>query len=201
VPDGDGTYRVDRTTFTAKIGRDGRIDFTDKPNLSIGVQLPTQKQVGKALERWYSDPYGWSTVPPPAAVVGVGGAFDLTDAYMRANGEDPYRYEKMLVSRATAAARDQMAADERARLRRDGLAELRARLHAIWRSPAPAPARRARLFALWDEMAEDGELAQAGAAARAVVLRFIRAHVADGYPPPELDALNARRRSRARFVP
>lgn len=205
VPDGDGGYAVDRTTFRTRIDRDGRISFEDKPPVSIGVQVPTMPKVGKHLQRWYDDPY--QTLPPPAISLGVGGSFDLTDMLMRAYGDDPYRYEKMLVARDTAALRDDMAARERGRRQREALRNLRAQLDAVWRADAPAATRRARLFALWDDLAErgDADLLRGATAARATIISFIRARLprgsADGFDDAELRRLDARRHSRAHFTP
>ena len=61
--------------------------------------------------------------------------------------------------------------------------------------------RRAALFTAWDECEED----RVGDEARAAVVDFIRDRLPSGSPDAfgasELQELNARRRSRARFAP
>ena len=68
-------------------------------------------------------------------------------------------------------------------------------------------ARRAALFELWDDAAEDGTpaLVAAGDAARLAVIGFIHSYLPatspDAYPAAELAALNARRTSKQPFAP
>jgi hypothetical protein len=85
---------------------------------------------------------------------------------------------------------------------------MRRHLDRLWaRTDLDLAAKRAALFELWDDGAEDGDtaLTEAAARTRKQVIGFIRAHLPAGsaraYSRPELDALNRRRTSRARFTP
>jgi len=136
------------------------------------------------------------------------GSLDLTDAIMRLHGDDPYRLEKARLLAETRGQRAAMAVDERSARLRESVVRMRAYLEKVWTgTPWPAAERRGALFALWQEVAEDGdsELVATGAMVRATILGFIRERLppggADAYTPREIDALNARRTCRARFEP
>lgn len=177
-PDGDGGYRIERLTFDAHVRRDGTVNIEDKS--------------------------------PSTVLQGIGMAttFDITDMIMRAIGNDPYAYEKLKLLDRTREARAQMAlADRRERLH-DALARLPRDLGRIWAYTAWSEAERRRiLFRLWDEVAEkgDAELLHAAAEVRATIAAFIRANLPAGgpsaYSAGELEALNEKRQSRARFDP
>lgn len=185
-PDGDGGYKLNRETFTARVDRDGTVHFNDKPN----VQLDNVGVQGGGL-------------------FGIGGKFDVTDAVMRANGEDPYRYEKAKFLEETRELRMALAeADRRDRLR-DAIHDLPKLLDRIWAHTTwPAVERRRALFDLWDECAEaadDDATLKAAQAVRATIVAFIRKKLprgsADAYDDAELARLNAARQSRQTFEP
>jgi len=128
--------------------------------------------------------------------------FDLTDAIMRANGEDPYQHERAWFMRETRELRGQLADRADAADARRGMRELRQRLTRIWEDEAlSAQVRRRRIFDLWDDCADD----ELGARARTAVIRFIRERLPSGspdaYPETEIRALNATRLSPVLFVP
>jgi hypothetical protein len=184
VADGGGRYRQERMTFVSHVDEDGSVHFTDKANIQ-------------------SDGFG-------VAPIGFlfSGRFDITEALMRMHGEDPYRYEKAKFMEASRAERIEMAAGARAQRLRDAAVKMPAYLEKIWRERRWPPAeRRLALFALWDEVSEDGdpELVAAGAKVRQEILWFIQRRlpegVADAFTRAELDALNAHRKSHARFEP
>lgn len=173
--DGDGGYREDRTTFEARVDRDGHIKFTDKANLKLE---------------------------------GLGGSFDLTDAVMRAMGDDPYGYEKKRIMERTRETRAGMAVAERGELLNEALRKLPGYLRRIWGHPTWTVAQKRRaLFALWDEVAEEGppEVLRAGEAVRAIIVRFIGETLpegsADGFTGEELEKMNRARKSRRPFQP
>lgn len=136
------------------------------------------------------------------------GTFDVTDAIMRAAGQDPYSQRKALFLDRTRDQRAAMSVDERQVTLRDSLAQLPEHLAEIWGHQAWSPAQRRRvLFELWDECAEQGpdDIVSAGKAARITIVAFIRKHLPAGsahaYTEAEIRALDRARRSRQRFTP
>ncbi len=139
--------------------------------------------------------------------LGLGFTLDITDAVMRARGDDPYLAAKMQFLKDTTAFRRRM---RRAWYRRQGRAFLQAlpkTLEGILRSRLPDADKRRLLFELWDECLETGrsELAAMGRVARSRILAFIRKSFPRGtskaYTPQELARFNHVRTSRARFDP
>ncbi len=211
-PDGTGEYGADDLTFHAHIGRDGRVGFNDKPNLHGHAHLPTGGAVKDHLERWYQDPVAVSEEDQRAVethtVTLLSGGFDVTDWAIRKAGGDPYYARKKKFLDRTRAERMQMAANSQRENLRDAVAFLRGRLDKVWRDGRMTAAeRRAILFALWDECAEDGsdEVVAAATAARATIEAFIRRRLpaasGDAFTDRELAALNRDRQSRLPFTP
>lgn len=128
--------------------------------------------------------------------------FDVTDAVMRAQGMDPYVHERQWFMRETRELRERLAGAARERERAAGLRALEDRLARVWTDRSrPARERRAAIFEMWDDCADDA----VGASARAIVVRFIQRHLPagshDAYGEAELAALNARRVSPLPFAP
>jgi hypothetical protein len=152
---------------------------------------------------------------PNVKYTGLGASFDLTDAVMRANGEDPYRFEKARFARVTARLRLRMARRHKRKLLRRSLPALRRRLRRklakLPRSRLGQRRLRRLLFDWWDECAERRGardkrlLARYGEQARALILVAIRCRLPAGsafaYGRGELALLSRRRKSRQRFVP
>lgn len=138
----------------------------------------------------------------------LGGKTELTDYVMRAVGQDPYLSDKLRWMDATREERAAIGATHRRR-QLDAVDQImRKHLTALWaRRDLDLAAKRAALFELWDDGAEDGDAAVVEAAqrTRAQVIGFIRARLPAGsagaYTAAELDAFNRRRTSRARFAP
>jgi hypothetical protein len=141
----------------------------------------------------------------------VGGGFDVTDwiarkALGKAKG-DPYAARKLAALDATRDERVEM----RRRHRNDQLDHadeiVRDSLDRLWASGASLADRKEALFELWDDCAESGDAPVVDAARRArnEIVGFVRAHLpagsAEAFTPAELDTLNARRSSHARFAP
>jgi len=182
--DGDGGYKEDRPAYQSRIDRDGSIHFTDKANLAAD-------NVGA----------GWAGLT-------LFGHFDITDAVMRALGDDPYAYEKMKIMDETREVRAGMAMADRSARLREAQSKLRGYLEKIWRIGKWTVAQKRRVyFALWDEVAEkgDAELLRAGEEARATIDAFVRARLPpggpDAYLAEELEELNRIRKSGRRFDP
>ena len=198
----DGSYVSDKTAFVATIQPDGRLSFRDKPSASVGLGTPLSPgRIKQGIRDWYNDPLHRPTLGAGGLLSIVEIHFDLTDLYMRAHGDDPYRYEKAAFGRRTEQQRTRMAASWRAARVQDALRELPSRLASIWGGGGSEAARRLRLFEAWDECAEsDDEVGRAGAQVRAGILAFLRRSQVV-YPAAELERLNARRRSHAAFAP
>lgn len=139
--------------------------------------------------------------------LGLGFTFDLTDAVMRAHGDDPYLAAKLQFLKETRTFRRRM---RRAWYRRQGRAFLQAlpkMLQGIVRSRLSPADKRRLLFELWDECLETGrsELASMGRLARSRILAFIRKAfpkgTTKGYTQQELVRFNRIRTSKASFDP
>lgn len=148
---------------------------------------------------------------------------NLSAALLEASGQERfYRAKRQLMER-TFALRLSMArrwAKEQIQLQLDAL---KRQLLEVWmRRDEPATRRRATIFELWDECEEtvavpeseaedalatelDTVRARAGRQARQTIVSFVRKRLPEGsahaYSRRELDALNARRRSKQRFEP
>jgi hypothetical protein len=225
APAGGGTFQANEGVFNARVDRDGTAHLRDGANLHVEVHLPTRKAVGDALHDWYDTAdksdrdkekvainnhraHDEDTRPDHGQVVPlVGGGFDSTDALMRRHGQDPYASRKLKFLDST---RDERAAIGAANRRADLKQSTQLMQKSLQRLAAELPdlaARREVAFELWDDCAETGDpdLVAGGAAARALVVGYIRGHFAAGtaaaYPAAELAALNRRRRSTAPFAP
>jgi hypothetical protein len=228
--DGGGRKRSDQGTFVAEVARDGTVKLTDRPNLRVGLAVPTPRDLGRGLARWYEDPYAQTRdrerererqrVPSgavdddeeqrkrPGTVPILSGSFDLTDWAMRMSGRDPYLAAKLSFLDRTREARAEMAEAHRAEMLRKVPVIIREHLARVWAQPEQTFAQRRRvLFELWDECEEQGDAAvvAATAAARSAILGFIRGRLpagsAEAYSEEELAALNRQRHSRQRFAP
>lgn len=232
-PIGGGYAESDEGAFVARVAPDGTVTFHDRPNLQWSWRLPTPRKIAKGLADWADDP--WARVkegdcdptdPTPhesckartsdkddkpesgGTVPIIGGTFDVTDAIMRAAGQDPYAAAKLAMLDRTRAAREEMAkTHQREQLRKSAQAMRSHLARLLATKDLSDDARRDQAFALWDACIETGSAVEveAGAAARAQVVAWIRMHAsagtAAGYTPTQLDAYNARRVSKARFAP
>ncbi len=233
APSGHGRHRADEGVFTATVERDGSVSLKDRRNFQIHVALPRPRQLGRAIAAWYENdtrPVGTlGTVPADGAsrrqdqnvtgadtrpdhgqtVAIIGGGFDITDALMRRHGQDPYASKKLAFLDATRDERVMIGTRHRAAQLAQAPAHVQRNLDVLWATVSEPAARRRALFELWDECAEPGSdsdaIAEAGAAARRLVIGFIRARLPAGTPDAftaaELAALNRGRSSRAAFAP
>ena len=136
---------------------------------------------------------------------GLGARFDVSDAIMRAVGQDPYASEKR---RFLDRTRDQRVAigneHKKATYQRSRQYATSAVLRA-WNSAPDLAAKKRVLFELWDECAETGraDLVAGAADARAAIENFIQWKLVgpDAYTAEELRAFNAKRSSKAVFAP
>jgi hypothetical protein len=130
---------------------------------------------------------------------------DTQDRMMLLMGIDPYARNKLAFLDRTRGQR--AAVGERHN--REQLARsaelMQKNIDRLWAMTSELAARKAGLFALWDDCAETGSdaLVAGGTAARVLVIGEIRARLAGdaAYTPAELARLNAGRRSTAVFAP
>jgi hypothetical protein len=130
------------------------------------------------------------------------GSWDLTDAIMGAQGQDPYAAERERFMRETRELRERLEAQHRRQTMQAGLRRLRGRLRRVWSTTSRShEARRQRIFRIWDDIAED----DTGTEARAIVITFIRDTIPEGsehaYTEAEIERFNSARQSRERFEP
>lgn len=175
-PRADGGYDIRDTEFSAHIAPDGTLTFEDK---GAGQKF-----------------------------TGTGYQFDITDAVMRGLGDDPYGQQKNRVREQTAELRAKMASAACEARLKTSIVELRGRLDQIWADRGlSVERRRALLFQLWDDCAEDGpqDVLQHAEMARQTIYAFISERLPTGseygFRPEEIEALNRRRGSKARFEP
>ncbi|MEZ4326993.1 MAG: hypothetical protein R3B40_17375 [Polyangiales bacterium] len=175
----DGSYRYRGHAFTAQIDREGQVHFSDRTGMAYngGGDLPDS--------------------------VSVSFGFDLTDAAYRRRGQDPYQAERAWFMRETEELREELQREARERARTTLARRVAGRAQQTWDTVERSPeARRRRIFALWDDCAEDD---LDGDAAREAIVGWVRRHLPQGsehaFSPAELSALNGRRQSRGTFAP
>jgi len=75
---GGGTHRSDQGVFVAKVEADGTVKITDRPNFHIHLVLPSPKDVGHGLARWYTTDRGTYGEPLAPGSADVGKAIQVT---------------------------------------------------------------------------------------------------------------------------
>ncbi|MBC7172295.1 MAG: hypothetical protein H5U40_07720, partial [Polyangiaceae bacterium] len=174
----DGSYVFTGSAFRARILPDGTVQFSDRNNVR------------------FADFGG------PSDSVGATVRFDITDAAERRAGNDPYRAERRWFFEETESLRERLGTEHRAGVSATEQRGLRGSLERVWADATkPAVSRRAALFRIWDDLAED----ETGAPMRQMVLTFIRTRLpvgsGDAFSPDELARLNGRRQSGETFAP
>jgi hypothetical protein len=188
--------------FGLDVDRDGTAHLRDKANVQLAIHLPSRHELAAMLERDHTEDFS----PPLDRAVDASNAelarmpdigatilrFDISDAFSRHHGNDPYASAKLRALDATRETRARMSA----RVRAETLARTPDFVHAnIARALALAPAdRRRALFELWNECDDS----PSGELARAEILAT--AH-AESYTGDELAELNAARASSTLFAP
>jgi hypothetical protein len=146
----------------------------------------------------------------------------LTEWLLRIQGKDLAAKAKAELLARTLDLRVKLAVAWNLRVIDERLRGLGPELLELWRSPGPVERKREQLFEWWDDCVErfdlqpgdvprealstiDAARVDAAAAARGQIEAFIRRHAPRGsreaYTEPELERLNARRRSQAAFTP
>jgi hypothetical protein len=223
----DGTYTVRDLTFTMRVDEDGNVTgIDDKPNFHFKIHVPNPKKIIKAFGHhvadWAEDPYGVATGTGHDATklpsgddktdgrvfTIIDGGFDVTDAIMRATGQDPYAARKRAALAATFDERAAIHAANQAHKYQISDQLMLKNISDVWmRADLDAAAKREATFELWDECVETGPDDQVAAAqkARAALARWVQVHIPKGDPDAftddELAAFNARKKSHDTFAP
>ena len=158
--------------------------------------------------------YGEDRGPKPgdggggAGIPIAGGGFDITDAFMRSRGQDPYASKKLRFLDSTRDERVQIGAKYKTQQLAQVAKLMKKNLDRTWAMTEHDPAARKRaLFELWDECVETGsaEMVAAGMSARAMVIGFIRTRLPAGsagaFTRTEIAALSRNQQSKAVFAP
>jgi hypothetical protein len=136
---------------------------------------------------------------------GLGASFDITDAFMRHHGDDPYAAQKRKFLEDTLEERYQIGKRAQHELLQHSGGLAYEALENVWAKTTDVRARKRAVFELWDDCAESGnaDLVEGGRAAREMIVAFIQARFvgADAYTPDELAAFNAKKTSKATFAP
>jgi hypothetical protein len=136
---------------------------------------------------------------------GLGASFDITDAFMRRHGDDPYAAQKRKFLEDTLEERYQIGKRAQHELLQHSGGLAYEALENVWAKTADVRARKQAVFELWDDCAESGnaDLVEGGRAAREMIVGFIQVRFVggDAYTPDELAAFNAKKSSRATFAP
>jgi len=226
APHGGGRYRSNEGVFTADVAADGSVKIKDHKNLNVHVALPRPKMIGRGIADWYTSdkgPYGADGKrslenqvsgsvdkedrSKTAVIPVLGGGFDVGDMLMRRHGQDPYAARKLAYLDATRDERVEIGNKHRAEQLAQAAKLMQKNLDRMWASVADLAGRKQALFEMWDECAETGEPAvvEAGAAARRLVVGFIRARLpagsANAYTAAELAAYNRSKHSSQGFAP
>jgi hypothetical protein len=186
--------------YTADKGRFG--ETTDE-----GVSRYTQVTPGASAST--HDPVQPSSDDrtPTVIVPVIAGGFDVNDWLMRGHGNDPYASRKLALLDATRDERAQIGGRHRSEQLKRATQLMLQNLEALWAATPDLAARKQALFELWDECAEAGtpELVEAGAAARRLVIGFIRGRLPAGsagaFTPDEIARLARTQQSKLRFEP
>jgi hypothetical protein len=177
-----GRYRYHGRGFEAVILEDGSIAMRDKGAASLMTGIPYTKLDGE-----------------PTIALGSGLALPRIDRLFRGNAADAAERREFLAR--TRALRELLheKAQARSRARADG--ELSRVLARLWDGTVPLATRKAKLFVLWDDCADD----EIGDERRAQIELFVRERCPPGttcaFTGGELALLNRTRLSRRPFAP
>jgi hypothetical protein len=132
-------------------------------------------------------------------------SYDPTEILMNRNHMDPYASNKKRFLDGTREERYQIGKKYKAEQLAHSAVIAQNNLNYLWAKTTDSNERKEALFEMWDECAETGsdKLVAGGAAARAMIVGFIRGHMTGTatYTAAELAAFNARKKSSAVFDP
>lgn len=188
-PVGRGRQTSDQDVFTLHVAEDGSVEIEDAPSVDVHVL-----RIGR--------------VPLPF----IYGRFDLTDALMRATGNDPYAAKKLKLLDETREERYEMGVAYKQKQYARTPQILRKNLEVLFATKTDPAELKQALFEMWDESidadepgTESEEAVGAGLVARKLVVGAILTHFpadsADAYTAAELAACNRKRTSKGAFAP
>ncbi len=128
--------------------------------------------------------------------------FDVTDAFMRSHGQDPYASAKREYLDRTSDQRFEIGKRYRTEQLGQSAQYMAQNLAQLWAMTTDVAKRKDGLFALWDECAETGddELVAGGAQARRLLINWVHAKRVV-FTQVELAAFNKQRKSKSTFAP
>lgn len=182
----DGTYAFSNVNFRAEIDEEGNVTFHDQ---HVSGPVPDARMQGEGPAD--------TTL---TASLGIG--FDLTEEWMRANGQDPLRNERAWFMEGTQELRDRLHAQASARYDTSSLSALVRRLGEISGNGRLSIAQKHQaVFDVWDDCATDA----IGDRAREEIVTFIADHFPAGtqlaFTETEIRAFNQRSASPVPFAP
>lgn len=183
----DGSYTYSNSRFHVRIDPDGDVSFQD---IHFGASGPGE----------WADAAGLPPGSQPVALVTI--RFDITEEWMRANGQDPLRTERAWFMTETEELRERLHASAVRRFDSNSMRRLSARLAAIASDAhMSTSAKHAAVLEIWDDCATDS----IGERARAQIVEFVQQHFPAGsalaYSESELRAYNQRRAGAPAFDP
>lgn len=132
-------------------------------------------------------------------------SWDPTEILMKKYGNDPYASNKLRMLDRTRDERYEIGKQYKVRQLAHSAELAQKNLVFLWSHTRSTAERKEALFEMWDECAETGpdELVAGGAAARKLIVGFIRANLTGeaAFTASELAALNAKKKSNAPFDP
>lgn len=180
------------------------------PNMPKKQANLTREDFGGG-ERLYGDDsatLGYKKDAPDGNAIPIAaGGFDITDAFMRGNGSDPYASKKLAFLDSTRDERVQIGKKYKSQQLAQVAQIVKKNLARVWAATTDPQQRKQALFELWDECVETGsaEVVEAAATARKMIVGFIRANVPatseHAYTSAEIAACNRAKQSTARFSP
>lgn len=135
------------------------------------------------------------------------GGFDITDAFMRGRGVDPYASKKLAFLDSTRDERVQIGARYKSAQLAQVAQIVKKNLARIWAATNDPQQRKQALFEMWDECVESGseEVVVAANTARKIIIGFARANFPAGsdhaFTEAEIAACNRAKQSHATFSP
>jgi hypothetical protein len=180
----EGRYRYDGRGFDAVILEDGSVDIRTKNGVKLLVGIPY-----RSLEE----------PQVPTLLPGTGLSIPSLERLLRGNSADAVEHREFM--ERTRGLREHLYERATARVRARADRELARALSRLWGGDEPLATRKAKLFALWDDCADD----EIGDLRRTQIESFVRMQCPAGdacaFTVGELAMLNRERISRRAFAP
>ena len=222
----DGTLRFFFSGFNADVKKNGKVRFGRKsPGFIEGNPIHPRGAYQKRVVGAFAPGTVGGDVPwLPGAGFTMGSGGDLTEAIMRAKGQDPYAADKL---RFLKRSRRWRLSLKRRALKKQSqiyLSKLPGRLLRLWNDPGRSvEEKRQLLFELWDECLEPSKGLERGRGwgkeamraakakakwagqARTIIISFIQKNLprgsGKGFTPEELRRFKTHRKGKVPFRP